>query len=615
VADQGIGAADSATSATTIVLTTSATVTVGQLIVVGLGNFSAATPTSVADSAGNTYTLDNPRTSTQDSGQKAAIFSAPCTTQLTSGGTITGTYSAASVDRMIVAAALDAVDLSAGRVDAVVDADNGAVTAWASTTVATNNAADVLVGLGVAGNNNPTSTPGGGATELQERASGGVGDSLVLQFQRVTATGTYGSAGTWSVAPALSMGLLVAYKSLALADSRATARPLMMSLSKFRKPGRPILGFSPLRPQLGGAVFNQDVTATATVTSASLQRQTNKPLSATATASASLARQVLKNLSATVTTSATLTAVKVILKALTATVTTSASLQRQTNKNVTATATVTSANLQRQANKRVSATVTTSATLTRQTFKNLTATVATSATLAALKVVIKNLTANVSLSATLGRQTNKPLSATATTSATLQRVTLKNLSATVTTSAALASIKVILKALTATVSTSASLSRVTNKPLSAATATSGALVRQVNKKLTAATTTTSATLARLKVVTLLLTATVATSAALRRQTNKLAVATPSVTATRAVVVGKKLTATSSLAATLAAVPSVVGAAVAVYTRRTLSSAARALSRLTLSPSETDDGSLPGDDDADVSGSRTDSTEGRGTTHL
>jgi len=216
MADQGIGAADAAASATTIVLTTTATVTVGQLIVVGLGNFSAATPASVTDSAGNVYTLDNPRTSTQDSGQKAAIFSAPCTTQLPSGGTITGTYSIASVDRMVVAGELDAVDQSAGRVDVVTDADNGAVVGWDTTSVATNNAADVLVGLGVAGNNNPTSLPGGGATELQERASGGIGDSLVLQFLRVTSTGSYNSAGTWSIAPALSMGLLVAYKSLLL---------------------------------------------------------------------------------------------------------------------------------------------------------------------------------------------------------------------------------------------------------------------------------------------------------------------------------------------------------------------------------------------------------------
>ena len=111
---RALGTAVLNTSGTTLVITTSATATVGEWIIVRVAadNLSATTPTfTCADSASNTYTVDrqDARVATAAAGIAGAVISAPVTTQLTSGGTITITLSGAVFAKAAVAEAYTGV--------------------------------------------------------------------------------------------------------------------------------------------------------------------------------------------------------------------------------------------------------------------------------------------------------------------------------------------------------------------------------------------------------------------------------------------------------------------------------------------------------------------------
>ena len=135
------------------------------------------------------------------------------------------------------------------------------------------------------------------------------------------------------------------------------------------------------------------------VVQASLQRQINKALTATAVAvTASVQKQVNKTVVATaVAVTASIQALKVILKALTATaVVVTASLQKQVSKNVTATSVAVTGSVQKLVKKNVTATA-----------------VAVSASLQALKVILKALTATpVVVTASISKRVNKNVVAT-----------------------------------------------------------------------------------------------------------------------------------------------------------------------------------------------------------
>jgi len=188
--------------------------------------------------------------------------------------------------------------------------------------------------------------------------------------------------------------------------------------------------------------FNQALTATAVVVTASLQRQTNKQMVTTAVAvTASIQRKILKNL--------TTTAVSLI-----------ATVQKQVNKRMTTTAVAATATLQalRVIIKTLTTTpVVTTATLSRRTNKNLSASVTLNASVS--KLVSKRLTTTaVAVTATLTRLFPRTLSASVTVNAALTKQTNKNLTATpVVVTATLAKGSVYKKVLSAVVNTTASL--------------------------------------------------------------------------------------------------------------------------------------------------------------
>lgn len=103
-AGSDLGSNQSKTSGTTLVITTGATVTVGQIIVllVAFDNISTtdkdgvgSPEVTVSDSAGNSWSIRAMVTNSNGSANAGAsleVFTCVCTTQLSSGGTITCTW-------------------------------------------------------------------------------------------------------------------------------------------------------------------------------------------------------------------------------------------------------------------------------------------------------------------------------------------------------------------------------------------------------------------------------------------------------------------------------------------------------------------------------------------
>jgi hypothetical protein len=135
------------TSGTTVVITTIATADVGEWIIVRVAtdNLSATTPTfTCADSAGNTYAVDieGARSASAGAGIAGAVFSAPVTSQLASGQTITVTLSGATFAKAAVAQAFTGVG---GRRASGTNSANGLSTA-PSATLTTPVSGDLVIG-------------------------------------------------------------------------------------------------------------------------------------------------------------------------------------------------------------------------------------------------------------------------------------------------------------------------------------------------------------------------------------------------------------------------------------------------------------------------------------
>jgi hypothetical protein len=142
-----LGTAASTTSATTLVITTGAAATVGQFIVVHVAadNASATTPTfTAADSAGNTYTtrVQGAVNASANAGVAGAIITAPVTSELASGGTITITLSTAVVNKAARAVAFNGV----GALRAIGTTNAGESTAATVTTTGSALTGDLVLG-------------------------------------------------------------------------------------------------------------------------------------------------------------------------------------------------------------------------------------------------------------------------------------------------------------------------------------------------------------------------------------------------------------------------------------------------------------------------------------
>jgi hypothetical protein len=194
---QDIGFDDTGTGSTTVV-TTTATATVGQRIVLAViyvDLSGATTVSSVADSAGNTWAVD---VQGMHGTAGIAICSAHVTTQLTSGGTITVTYSDANATWHNVHAFTFSGVASSSPVDSTSTrafdfADQDTIASAASTNDS------VIVGAFEMRDALDLSwVPRDSATEIRETAGGNT--NAASQYKILVASGSYSSGGDWSAA-------------------------------------------------------------------------------------------------------------------------------------------------------------------------------------------------------------------------------------------------------------------------------------------------------------------------------------------------------------------------------------------------------------------------------
>lgn len=185
-----IGSANDFGSATSLVITTTATATVSSRITVEA--CGTETITGVVDSAGNTYALDRQHA---NGACRITIASAPVTTQLGSGGTITVSYAAGSFANMAAAQTTTGIATSSAVDQANSNTQFSAAT-WDSGNVNTTTADDLLIGCSAVFGTATTSTAGGGATELFDAQSGG--NSFTSVYRILSATGTFNATGTWA---------------------------------------------------------------------------------------------------------------------------------------------------------------------------------------------------------------------------------------------------------------------------------------------------------------------------------------------------------------------------------------------------------------------------------
>jgi hypothetical protein len=179
-------------AAASIVMTVTASVSVGEFIVVGEGIFGSRATHTVVDSAGNTYTqraLAN---------QRCGGFIAPCTSALTSGvSTITAAWGGGTDPARTIGAA-KVTGSSICTFDVAATA-NGSTAAWNGGTTAATSAADELI-VGICSCDSAaaaTSTPAGVYNELFDVTNGGA-FQLTMVYKIVAATGAQSAGGTWT---------------------------------------------------------------------------------------------------------------------------------------------------------------------------------------------------------------------------------------------------------------------------------------------------------------------------------------------------------------------------------------------------------------------------------
>jgi hypothetical protein len=192
-----IGTAEGSGVSSTLVVTTTVTASVGERIVLHVGWFESGTTLScVADSAGNTYAVE---IQNAQSGTSAGIATAHVTTQLSSSGTITATFSTASADwRQAVAHTVTGVASSSYTDGTGTESNAVADAAWDTSDTVTTVADAIIVGCCSfrTGLGNLTHTAGTNMTAVGETFAGNMNFAAV--YRVLTATGTYDARGTWS---------------------------------------------------------------------------------------------------------------------------------------------------------------------------------------------------------------------------------------------------------------------------------------------------------------------------------------------------------------------------------------------------------------------------------
>lgn len=206
-----IGQNSTSSAASSLAITTTAAVPAGAMIVLEIANHNSASvvPSSVTDSAGNTYTLISSINSSAVSETLAYALNA---TALASGSTITITFPSA---RNAAAAAYYVTGIAtASAVDQQASNTTGSsATPSVGPTSATTQADELIIGL-FGYSNSRTFTPGSGYTALATVESTGTVRGTTGEYKIVSATGAQTADGTFN-SSATFAGLIVTFKGAA----------------------------------------------------------------------------------------------------------------------------------------------------------------------------------------------------------------------------------------------------------------------------------------------------------------------------------------------------------------------------------------------------------------
>src|SRR5207249_1995537 len=154
-----------------------------------------------ADSKGNTYTKDADFTNgSGTSGVRTVVFSAPVTTALVNGNTITVTYPTATAKAVSVN---EFSGLATAAFDKTASAKNTSTTPSSGSTATISQPVELLIGaIGVETKSNDGFTPGSGYTALSAAGSGQGGPdptthiSIDPEYQVVSTAQTYAANAT-----------------------------------------------------------------------------------------------------------------------------------------------------------------------------------------------------------------------------------------------------------------------------------------------------------------------------------------------------------------------------------------------------------------------------------
>ena len=211
---QSLGTNASQSSGTSIAVTLTAAVAAGDTVIVAFAMDPATGTVTCADTKGNTYTADADVTNgSGTSGVRTIVFSAPVTTALVSGNTITVTHPTAtaralSVNEFSGLATTAAFDKKASATNTVAN-----MTPSSGSTATISQPVELLIGaIGVEGKSSDTFTAGSGYTALSSTGSGQSGSDgtiyitidpeyrIVSTAQGYTANGTLGTSRLWAAA-------------------------------------------------------------------------------------------------------------------------------------------------------------------------------------------------------------------------------------------------------------------------------------------------------------------------------------------------------------------------------------------------------------------------------
>jgi hypothetical protein len=214
---QSIGSATPADGASAQ-LTTSATATVGQRIVVCGCSFSDDNVTGVTDSSSNTWAVD---VNTVADFVRVYIASTPVTTQLTSGGTITVAFSGDESWLGLSAFTLAGIRTASATDGTGTFADAAGPTSWNTTDTVTTFADSIIVGAcAIRESVDRTMTAGTSFTKVHDLYAGS-NMNFASEYRVLSATGTVDASGTWSGTDFLAeTAAHVVYKGIAAGASK-----------------------------------------------------------------------------------------------------------------------------------------------------------------------------------------------------------------------------------------------------------------------------------------------------------------------------------------------------------------------------------------------------------